>query len=58
MDALENFVGSEGSILIVESITRAIRGGDVELHQMDVLTDDIGRRTHLEVVDLVDVRGQ
>src|SRR6185369_2379276 len=36
----------------------AIGGGEVPLRQVDVLADDVGRGTHLVVVDLVVLRHQ
>ena len=49
-DALAHLVRREGAILIVPAIARAVAGGDVELHQMDVLANGVGRRVDLKIV--------
>ena len=47
---LPHFVRREGSVLIVPAIPRTVGGGHVELHEMDVLADRIGRRGDLKIV--------
>src|SRR5688572_17294593 len=58
MNALEDFAGSERAVFIVETVTRAVGRSHVKLHEVDVLAHEVGRRAHLEVVELVDVRCQ
>ena len=53
VDPLADLVGAEGAVLVVEAVARPVGGGHVELHEVDVLADDVGRRTDLEVVELV-----
>ena len=53
IDPLPHLVGAHGAVLIVEAVGGAVGGGDIELHQVDVLADDVGRRLHLEIVLLV-----
>ena len=50
---LLHFVGTEGAVFVVEAVTRAVGRGDVKLHEVNVLAEDVGRRAHLEVVDEV-----
>ena len=56
MDTLAHRRWAEGAVFVVPAVGRAVSGGQVPLGQMDVLADDVGRRAHLVVVDLV-VRG-
>src|SRR6185503_1598690 len=58
MYALEDFARSERAVFVVETVTRAVRRGHVKLHEVDVLTHDVGRRAYLEVVEFVNVRCQ
>src|SRR5271169_4968118 len=44
------FFWTERSIFVVEAVTGTIRGGHIELDQVDVLPQDVSRSTHLEVV--------
>ena len=43
---------SKRAVFVVPAIARTIRRGHVELHQVNVLPNDVGRRPHLEVVEL------
>jgi len=50
-DAARHLVRGEGAVLVIEAVAGAVRRRDVELHQVDVLADRVGRRLHLEVVE-------
>ena len=52
-----DLVGAVAAVLIVEAVGGAVGRGDVELHQVDMLADDVGRRADLEIVELV-IAGQ
>ncbi len=53
-----NFLGGQRAVFVVEAVGRAIGRKDVELHEVDVLTQHVGWRTDLKVVELVVVRHQ
>src|SRR5262245_65909768 len=57
-NALERLVRTDGAILVVPAIAGTIRGGHIELNEVDVLTDDVGRGSHLEIVELIDIGDQ
>src|SRR5262249_44441494 len=46
------------AVLVVEAIARAIRRSDVELNKVNVLAEDVGRSSHLKIIDKVIVRYQ
>ena len=50
MNALAHFLRRERTVLVVPAVAGAVGRGDVELHQVDVLADGVGRRVDLEVV--------
>ncbi len=52
LDALAHLLGTERAVLVVEAVRCAVGGEDVELHEMNVLPEDVGRRADLEVVEL------
>ena len=53
IDAVAHLFRAQRAVFIVPAVRRAIGRSDIELHQMDVLPDDVGRRAHLKVVQLV-----
>ena len=48
--ALDDFLWTESSILVVETVSGAVRSEHVKLHEVDVLAHRVGRCAHLEVV--------
>ena len=57
-DALADLLRAERAIFVIEAVTGAVGRGDIELHEMDVLAQNIGRCAHLEIVHLVVIRHQ
>ena len=57
-DPLPDLVRAHRPVLVVPPVGRAVRRRHVELHQVDVLPDDVGGRGDLEVVHLVLARHQ
>ena len=55
---LTHFVCGQGAVFIVPPVARSVRRGHVEFHEVDVLTDRIGRRIHLEIVQIEIARNQ
>ncbi len=58
VDALLHHARRQRAVLVVPAVGRTVVGGQVPLRQVDVLTDDVGRRAHLEVVQLELLRHQ
>ena len=57
-DRFLHFLRTEGAVFVVETIARAVRRGDVKLHQVNMLAQDVGRCAHLEIVHQVIVWDQ
>ena len=55
-DALTHLFGREGAVLIIPAIARTIRRCHVELHQVNMLADGVGRCVDLEVVQRQRIR--
>ena len=58
VDSLPHFIRREGTVLVVPAVGPTIGRCDIELHQVNVLTDDVGRREDLEVIEIEVVRHQ
>ena len=56
MDSLPHLFRREGTVLVVISVGTSIGGCDIELHEVNVLTDDVGRREDLEIIEVEIVR--
>src|SRR5262245_60526036 len=52
-DHLLHFSRGKGAVLVIETITGAVRRGHVKLHQVYMLAENVCRRAHLEVIDQV-----
>src|SRR5689334_2887571 len=50
VNAVHYFIGAQAPILVVIAIGRAVRGKHIELHQMDVLPENVSGRADLEVI--------
>ena len=57
-DAFLHDAGRQCAVFVVPAVGRAVIGGQVPLGQVDVLADDVGRGTYLEVIEFVLVRYQ
>ena len=50
-DDLLHFGWGKGAVFIVEAVPRTVGRGHVELHSVDVLTQNVSGSAHLEIID-------